>query len=840
LQSWNSTGWGWRLLLCIALALFFLHAVVLTADVSKSATSLLSNSIQLAFGLLAAVSAAYASRPMNRFGKHFWLLISAGFFIWSAGQLMVTYYDSIRHIPLQQPWPSDVVFFLSVAPAFMALFIDTERGLEWKNWPRILDLAQVVILTVAAYLLMFSSPAHWKMDGGALAKLAWLPDTARDTVLAGAFTMRAIMSRQKLARDLYGRMAIFFVLYLSGELPYLYLQSTRSLPSGTPWDLGWSFPFLIITILAATSRPPTNLAVGADKPRAKEESLTRWGLIHVVPMIFPLVVLLMAAGIVEKQLPLAVVMVLASFACSSARIIFSEKQRRQSDIALEEKNVLVKSVFEGTGDAVYIKDLAGRYVIVNPAFARYFEKPVEQIVGKTAAQLFDFATARRISETDRMVVESGRAQTFEYELPLVNGARAFLVMKSPYQDGQGKTIGVIVVSRDITEYRAMEERLRQSQKMEAIGTLAGGVAHDFNNLLMVIAGYSSVLNEALAGEPKLRGQVEQIQKASERAAALTRQLLAFSRKQTIQPEPLSLNAAVSGVEKLLRRLIGENIAIVTQLEPQIGAVMADAGQIEQVILNLAVNARDAMPDGGKLTLETRQREIGAVRNGATEAAKPGHYVELRVSDTGIGIDPTIQGRMFEPYFTTKPSGKGTGLGLSTVYGIVQQARGYVSFSSKPGAGTTFRILLPRIDTPQKGAVSSDFGEAGYSGAETVLLVEDEPAVCDLVRAILTSRGYTVLSARLPQEAEVISETHEGKIDLLLTDVIMPGMSGAELAKRIGMRIPGIKVLFMSGYIDDSVVRQGISENETAFLQKPFTPLSLAKKVREVLDAAVVR
>jgi PAS domain S-box-containing protein len=840
LQSWKSTGWGWRLLLCIALALFLLHAVVLMAASPKSVTPLLSNSIQFTFGLLAAVSAACASRRMNRFGRHFWLLISAGFFVWSAGQLMVTYYDNIRHIPLQEPWPSDVIFFLSMAPAFMTLFIDTERGLEWKNWPWILDLTQVVILTVAAYLLMFSSPAHWKMGGGALARLAWLPDTARDTVLASAFTMRAIMSRQRLARDLYGRMAIFFVLYLSGEIPYLYLQSTRSLPSGTLWDLGWTLPFLVITILATVSGPVTETAAAADEPHAKKEHLGQWGLIHIVPVIFPLVVLLMAAGIAEKQLGVATAMVMASFACSGARIIFSERQRRQSDIALEEKNGLVKSVFEGTGDAVYIKDLEGRYIIVNPAFARYFEKPIEQIVGKTAAQLFDFATARRLSETDRAVIETGRAQTFEYELPLIKGARSFLVMKSPYQDGQGKTIGVIVVSRDITEYRAMEERLRQSQKMEAIGTLAGGVAHDFNNLLMVIAGYSSVLNEALSGEPKLRGQVEQIQKASERAAALTRQLLAFSRKQTIQPEPLSLNSAVSGVEKLLRRLIGENIAIVTQLEPEIGAVMADAGQIEQVILNLAVNARDAMPEGGKLTLETRQREIGAERNGATEAARPGRYVELRVSDTGIGIDPSIQGRMFEPYFTTKPSGKGTGLGLSTVYGIVQQAGGYVGFSSKPGDGTTFRILLPRIDSPQKGGVSTDFAEAGYSGAETVLLAEDEPAVCDLVRAILTSRGYTVLSARLPHEAEGISETHAGKIDLLLTDVIMPGMSGADLAKRIGMRIPGIKVLFMSGYIDDSVVRQGISENETAFLQKPFTPLSLAKKVREVLDGAAVR
>ncbi len=639
MQSWNSPGWGWRLLLCIALALFFLHAVVLMTAPSKSATLLISDSIQVAFGLLATAATVHASRRTNRFGRHFWLLISACLLLWTAAQSMATYYNNIEHLPLQTPWPSDVVFFVCMAPAFMALFLDTERGLELKNWPRILDLVQVVILIAAAHLLLFAPPEHWKMGEGALARLAWLPDTGRDVLLVGAFSLRALMSRQRQARDLYGRMAIFFALYLAGEVPYLYLQSTRNLQPATPWDLAWTFPFLALTILAATPGALPEAAGGEDRTRRKEDYLGRWGLIHVVPMIFPLVVLLMAAGIAERQLAVASVMVVTSFACSSARIIFSERQRRQSDLALEEKNALLKSVFEGTGDAVYIKDLEGRYVIVNPAFAKYFEKPAEQIARKTAAQLFDFATARRLSETDRLVIETGRAQTFEYELPLVHGTRAFLVMKSPYQDGQGKTIGVIVVSRDITEYRAMEERLRQSQKMEAIGTLAGGVAHDFNNLLMVIAGYSSVLNEALAGEPKLRGQVEQIQKAGERAAALTRQLLAFSRKQTIQPVPLNLNTAVTGVEKLLRRLIGENIAITTRLEPEIGVIKADAGQIEQVILNLAVNARDAMPDGGKLTLETRHTEIGVGRNGQSETIKPGRYVELSVGDTGIGMDP---------------------------------------------------------------------------------------------------------------------------------------------------------------------------------------------------------
>jgi PAS domain S-box-containing protein len=679
------------------------------------------------------------------------------------------------------------------------------------------------------------------MGGGALARLAWVPDSGRDIFLAAAFFLRATMSRHKLARGLYARMGIFSTFYLAGELPYLYLQSTRSLPSGTLWDLAWSLPFLVASGLAATSQPiHDEVPSDEELQRAKAATLSRSGLIHIVPMIFPLVVLLMAAGIAEKQLALGVVLVLASFSCSSARIVLSERQRRRADLALDEKSALLKSIFEGTPDGVYIKDREGRYVIVNPAFARYFGKSVDEIAGRTAAQLVDLPAARRISESDRAVMESGRPQTLEYDLTLQSGTRSFLATKSPYRDGEGKTVGVIAVSRDITDYRAMESRLRQSQKMEAIGTLAGGVAHDFNNLLMVISGYCSVLHEAVENNPALRGHVEQIQRASERATSLTRQLLAFSRKQTIQPVSLNLNSALSGIEKLLRRLIAENITIMTHLASDLGTVNADVGQIEQVVLNLAVNARDAMPEGGSLTLATRNHEVTGTEEGARESIRPGRYVELSVTDTGVGMEPEVQTHVFEPYFTTKPTGKGTGLGLSTVYGIVQQAGGYVTFSSERGVGTTFRVLLPRIDSAQAPLTAPNSADAAYSGGETVLLAEDEPAVCDLVHAILTSRGYTVLSARLPQQAETISETHPGRIDLLLTDVIMPGMSGAELAKRIAARNPGIKVLFMSGYIDDSVVRQGIQESEAWFLQKPFTPLSLAKKVREVLDTAAVR
>jgi nitrogen-specific signal transduction histidine kinase len=391
------------------------------------------------------------------------------------------------------------------------------------------------------------------------------------------------------------------------------------------------------------------------------------------------------------------------------------------------------------------------------------------------------------------------------------------------------------MSRDITEHRAMEERLRQSQKMEAIGTLAGGVAHDFNNILMVISGYSQVLIDALAKEPKLRSHVEQMQRAGERAASLTRQLLAFSRKQTTQPEPLNLNGVVTGMEKMLLRLIGENIAVTTRLAPDLGTVSADAGQFEQVILNLAVNARDAMPQGGQLTLETKNIDFPAGDVSGVDGQRAGSYVQLGVSDTGLGMEPSIQAHIFEPFFTTKPKGKGTGLGLSTVYGIVEQAGGHITFTSAPGAGTSFRILLPRILSGQSPKAPTEGTTDIYRGSETVMLVEDDAAVCELVRAVLTSHGYKVLTARHPEEAEPICAKDSNGIELLLTDVIMPGMSGAELFRRVIAQNPRMKVLFMSGYIDDSLIRQGIQEKEVAFLQKPFSPLSLAKKVREVLN-----
>jgi len=399
----------------------------------------------------------------------------------------------------------------------------------------------------------------------------------------------------------------------------------------------------------------------------------------------------------------------------------------------------------------------------------------------------------------------------------------------------GHLVRVWGTQRDVTEQRHLEEQFRQSQKMEAVGQLAGGIAHDFNNLLTAILGNTQLLLRELPPGDSKRGDVEEIRKASERAASLTRQLLAYSRRQMLQPEVLDLNVVVAEMDKMLRRLIGEHIALVAVATPDLGRVRADPNQIEQVIVNLAVNARDAMPDGGKLTIETANVDLDDTFAQAHLGSVPGSYALLAVTDTGAGMDASVRAHLFEPFFTTKEVGKGTGLGLATVYGIVKQSGGYISVYSEPGRGTSFKIYLPRIETPAATPPGPQKGGAAR-GSETVLVVEDEPAVLTLSRRALEAQGYVVLAASDPVAALRVVERHGGTIHLLLTDVVMPGFSGRELADRLTAQRPGIRVLFMSGYPGDAVVQHGTLPSGSAFLQKPFSPDGLARKVRDVLDA----
>jgi len=394
----------------------------------------------------------------------------------------------------------------------------------------------------------------------------------------------------------------------------------------------------------------------------------------------------------------------------------------------------------------------------------------------------------------------------------------------------------LAMAHDITKRKSVETQLLQAQKMEAVGRLAGGIAHDFNNLLTAIFGSSDLLLEDLGGDDQRRADVEDIKQAAQRAAALTRQLLAFSRRQVLAPQVLDLNVLIADLEKMLRRLIGEDIEFRTVLAPDLDAVRADPGQLEQVIMNLAVNARDAMPQGGKLTVETANVDLDDAYAQAHVPVVPGRYAMLAVNDTGIGMDTQVKAHIFEPFFTTKDKGKGTGLGLATVYGIVKQSNGYVWVYSEPGQGTTFKIYLPRVEATAEAPAPKPISPASLRGSETVLLAEDEEAVRNLTRRVLEGQGYTVLTGADGQEALRLAEGHTGPIHLLLTDVVMPSMSGRQLAERVVSGRREMKVLYLSGYTDDAIVQHGVLEPGIAFLQKPFTPQGLARKVREVLDA----
>jgi two-component system cell cycle sensor histidine kinase/response regulator CckA len=479
----------------------------------------------------------------------------------------------------------------------------------------------------------------------------------------------------------------------------------------------------------------------------------------------------------------------------------------------------------------YLFDDRGRLLRWNRNLERLTGYSGAQIAEMSPLDFFVGKDRQRIEESIRGAFEKGES-TAEVDLVSRDGSRTpyFFTGRLVVLDGRRCVVGTAV---DLVERRSLETQLRQSQKMEAIGRLAGGVAHDFNNVLTVILSNSEILAAGLGSEDPRRRELIEIRDAAQRAATLTRQLLAFSRKQVLKPRVLSLNAVVVTVEKMLRRLIGEDIELATSRHPNLWAVEADPGQLEQIIMNLAVNARDAMPEGGRLSIETGNAEVDDAFARRHFPMVPGRYVMLVVRDSGAGMDAETQRHIFEPFFTTKPRDRGTGLGLSMVYGIVKQSGGYIWADSEPGHGTTFKVFFPRVEGPRDDAEAVAAGSSP-PGRETVLLAEDEDSVRRLARRILEEAGYTVLEAREATEALATSEAWDGPIDLLVTDVVMPELNGRELAERLSALRPGIQIVYISGYTDHDVLG-GVVGPGNNFLQKPFTPEALATKVREALD-----
>ncbi|MGH9803558.1 MAG: response regulator [Candidatus Acidiferrales bacterium] len=511
-------------------------------------------------------------------------------------------------------------------------------------------------------------------------------------------------------------------------------------------------------------------------------------------------------------------------------------EREQAEEARREAGEKLRAIFDASPVALIMMDTQGRILSWNRGAERIFGWTEDEVLGKRLPivpeekeQEFNGLLARALSGDALAGVEVRRRRKDGSPVDIA-------VSTAMVCAADGGVTGLAAAISDITEQKQLQEQLRQAQKMEAIGRLSGGIAHDFNNLLGVIKGYTEIACGGLPAEDPLRRPLGEVQRAADRAAALTRQLLAFSRQQVLEPQVLNLGDTVEVLRGMFERLLPESIELTTALEPDLGSVKVDPGQLEQVIMNLVLNARDAMPDGGPLTLEARNVELDETYSRKHLAAPPGPYVLLMVSDSGIGMDAETLAHVFEPFFTTKEQGKGTGLGLATVYGIVKQSGGYVWAYSESGRGSTFKIYLPRVEEKPREQSVSRAADIVPRGSETVLVVEDEEGLRALAREFLETCGYTVLDARDGIEALEIVRRNSATIHLLLTDVILPRLSGRELAVQLAILRPLVKVLYMSGYTDRAVLQNGVLEPGLAFLQKPFSLRTLAAKIREVLDA----
>ena len=941
------------ILVAIIVALHLCEAATLGTTTTGS---LLANFLQIFACGFAAAMAFGAFRRGHGLSRPFWLIFGAGVAMWGAANLGWMYYEIVLH---SEPPSTSVVRFLfgleSVLLA-MVLFLDQDKDSPRIDAESALDFVQIGIVFFFIYVEFYYLPARRLDDYSAFLREMRV-ENVEDAALTLLAALQALRARKQHFRKLYGGFTLYLLFLTVCAAVAQYLQVVKPAPTGTLRDLLWTLPFLVAAMWAAQWQPSPAVQAGS---RIRQKTVGDLMLTNATFALAPLIILWQVAQLEAEWRLLRFSLLGVSILCYAARLGISQFRETKSANAVQTHTLAMDSAINGMA----ILDAAGKYIYVNPAYARMVADagpetllgkswrevaqerdvaPVEQDIRRALQQhgrwygpitvhhadgtalpmemaitaLSDGGTicvSRDITEkvsaqrarTEaeikyRMLVEQVAAISYIAELgvqgqwlyvspqietmfgysadewlstskewirhipiedhPIVHAAEEASSRGEPFQaeyrithkDGQIIWVSdTAVVVRgsdshpvmeglivDITERKLLENQLQQARKMEAVGRLAGGVAHDFNNLLTIIKGYIEIALQRCLNQPALHSDIRRIEDAADRAVTLVRQLLAFSRKQVLRPKIIDLNSIVVNLDHLLRRLMSANIEMKTFVSKDVGTIKADPGQVEQVIMNLVVNARDALPEGGRIVIETSNADLDSAYTLDHAIVRPGPYVLLAVSDTGIGMSAETVAHIFEPFYTTKESGRGTGLGLSTVYGIVKQSGGYVWVYSELGRGTTFKVYLPRVkDAVQDLPAQETLPSTARKAHETILLVEDESAVRELAQMVLSQRGYRVIEAHTPEEAERLARNNGAEIHLLLTDVVMPGSSGRELAKRLTGRYPNLRVLYMSGYTYNVIAQDGTLEEGISFLQKPFTPQVLSEKVREVLDRSV--
>jgi PAS domain S-box-containing protein len=788
--------------------------VARVALLAEPARTIGMDGFELLVAVLCAVAAVSAAARSSAFGRGQWALVAAFFF----GTAIADLHDFLVGLApgsvAVMPQPFVVLAWGTYLPlALLVFFPVEEEGRTPWTWLSVLDFAQVALVLGVAYYDYVYLPHAASHQPWAIRSR---PDEVRNALLSAGLVLRALLEPSPRARGLYRRVGGCFA-----AMTFCVVAVPQQHPVGV---LGRPSCLLALGILAAR----WNDARGTVPESVHRRVLQRW-LLGLLPSLGPVIVLLLVLAWPGGALPPSAVRatIAASVLLFVARTGFAEYARYASAQLQRLTEERYRLLFERNLAGVWRSTLDGRLLDCNDSFARIFGFETKaEMLAQPAVALYESLEHRKSFVAE--LVEKGYLRNHEERYRTRDG--------KPIHTLENVSLSGDIIEGtifDVTERHVLEEELRQAQKMEAVGRLAGGVAHDFNNVLAVVQGYSELLaRQLVAGDEKVE-QVSEIQKAAERAASLTRQLLAFSRKQVLQPKVLDLNDVLSDMEKMLRRLIGEHIEVCVDGAPGLWPVRADPGQLEQIVLNLALNARDSMPQGGRLTLETRNVVIGedtAVGAGLS----PGSYVKLSVKDTGFGMDSGVLQHIFEPFFTTKELGKGTGLGLATVYGVVQQSGGHITVASERGKGSTFEIYLPRVEAVADARDAAPAPALG--GSETILLVEDEDSLRAMVRELLRAGGYTVLDTQSGADAIEIAGSRPAPIHLLLTDVVMPQISGPELANAVRARRPGIKVVYMSGYSDEAIAPHGVLDPGTVLLSKPFTAHALAQKVAEALAA----